>query len=124
VIGVVIAVPAITGKGRAHVLDAVRDKSLLLSTQPDLRISTTSWWLVAVLGGVLLALAGLWTIARGRSWPGMSARYERKDAPVKPVVADDPSSLWKSLDRGEDPTEAEDDRSPDPGTLRTPDREL
>ncbi|MFD0532701.1 Trp biosynthesis-associated membrane protein [Actinomadura luteofluorescens] len=32
----------------------------------------------------------------------MSARYERS-APRK-AAEDDPSALWKSLDRGEDPT--------------------
>jgi len=60
------------------------------------------WWLVSVTGGVVLAVGGILTAARGARWPGMSARYERS-APRK-AAEDDPSALWKSLDRGEDPT--------------------
>jgi hypothetical protein len=55
--------------------------------------------LVAVLclvGGVLVAGAGVlaW---RGRGWPVMGARYERR----RPASGGD---MWDAIDRGEDPT--------------------
>ena len=69
----------------------------------------------ATLGGVLLLLAGVLVITRGRDWPGKSSRYEaptgrRVVAPgaaAKRTAGTEPSSpndLWKALDRGEDPT--------------------
>jgi uncharacterized membrane protein (TIGR02234 family) len=75
-------------------------------------------------GGVLLVAAGVLTVSRGSRWPGMSARYDRARAPVAasargregaPGTAaaepaeQDPAGLWKSLDRGEDPTAAGDE---------------
>ena len=70
-------------------------------------VATTAWpWLTA-LGGVLLAAAGLLTVARGRSWPGLGQRYEapaarEQAAPATPAQIE--RSLWEALDRGEDPT--------------------
>ncbi len=77
---------------------------------------------VLALSGAGLSLAvGLLTILRGRRWPVMGSRYERRTRPVEarsesdPPVADpaataDPSqpvseaAIWTALDRGEDPT--------------------
>jgi uncharacterized membrane protein (TIGR02234 family) len=76
------------------------------------------WPLLAVLAGVLGVAAGLLTVLRGRSWPGMGRRYERPagEAPAAPggVPATGPGpsaedrsvAAWRALDRGEDPTEA------------------
>jgi uncharacterized membrane protein (TIGR02234 family) len=50
------------------------------------------------------------TVRSGRSWPGMSARYDRP-ATTPEKKPDRPASqaeLWDALDRGEDPTK--DDR--------------
>jgi uncharacterized membrane protein (TIGR02234 family) len=58
------------------------------------------WPYVAVLGAVLIALAGLLVVVRGRHWTSMSARY---DAPAEKVHGE--GSLWDALDRGEDPTD-------------------
>ena len=60
------------------------------------------WPWVALLGGLLIAAAGLLAVIRGRSWSELSARY---DAPTAPRPAKEPS-LWEALDRGEDPTSA------------------
>jgi hypothetical protein len=60
-------------------------------------------WLI-VVGALLLAGGGLLSAVRGRSWPGMSARYERAGTPAAPRPSD-PKSLWDALDRGEDPTD-------------------
>ncbi|MYS86982.1 TIGR02234 family membrane protein [Embleya scabrispora] len=69
-------------------------------------VSHTIWPWFAFVGGVLIVLAGLLVVLRGRRWPGMSNRY---DAPAgKPVAAKRGSAtnadLWNALDRGEDPT--------------------
>jgi hypothetical protein len=56
-------------------------------------------WLTAVC----LAVAGLLTIWRGRSWTPMGARFEGSDG-QPPGGRDDPTVLWKALDRGDDPT--------------------
>lgn len=88
-------------------------------------VDATAWPWVAVVGGVLVALAGLVTALRGRCWAGLSSRYEAPvtaggspdldgtdPAPALPEQAeagsgpDDRASadLWQALDRGEDPT--------------------
>ncbi|MGA5897670.1 TIGR02234 family membrane protein [Streptomyces venetus] len=74
-------------------------------------LSHTAWPYVAVVGGVLLLLAGVLALRYGRLWPAMSGRYERGGAPAPrrkaPAVDPDrPEDLWKALDRGEDPTGA------------------
>jgi hypothetical protein len=64
--------------------------------------ASPGWPLATALGGLIVAGAGLLTVARGREWPGMGARYDR------PVRAPGPprseSQIWDALDRGEDPT--------------------
>lgn len=61
--------------------------------------------------GLLLLIAGLLALVYGRHWPAMSGKYERtpggargpRRAPAAPDL-DRPEEIWKSLDRGEDPT--------------------
>jgi hypothetical protein len=64
--------------------------------------AAAGWVLAAALGGLAVAAAGVLTVARGRAWPGMAARYER------PVPAAGPpktgAQFWDALDRGDDPT--------------------
>jgi uncharacterized membrane protein (TIGR02234 family) len=67
------------------------------------------WPLLALSGAVLVAVAGLLTVVRGRRWPGMGARYERRPRPAtRPAPAGSPDAapvaLWEALDRGDDPT--------------------
>ncbi|MEV0242155.1 TIGR02234 family membrane protein [Streptomyces sp. NPDC050674] len=74
-------------------------------------LSHTAWPYVAVVGGVLILLAGLLALRYGRLWPAMSGRYERGGTPqprrkAPAVDPDRPEDLWKALDRGEDPTGA------------------
>jgi uncharacterized membrane protein (TIGR02234 family) len=107
--GAVIGYFSAAGVGRAHVLSAVADKSNL-TTFLSTDVHTSAWWAVSLAGGVLLAAAGLLTIVRGGGWPGMSARYEPAAAAgalarEAPDAEADSSGLWKSLDRGEDPTD-------------------
>ncbi|HEU5159655.1 MAG TPA: Trp biosynthesis-associated membrane protein [Streptosporangiaceae bacterium] len=130
--GAGIGYDSVAGIRRAHVLSVAADKSSL-SAVLAADVHTGAWWTVSVAGGALLAAAGLLTVVRGARWPGMSARYEAvrggrtaaagrpaadpsgggeaapagaedtADAATRPAV-DDPSRLWKALDRGEDPT--------------------
>lgn len=39
--------------------------------------SSTPWWLFGLIGGFGLAAVGVLTLVRGRTWPGLSRRYER-----------------------------------------------
>ncbi|NVI90251.1 TIGR02234 family membrane protein [Actinomadura sp. BRA 177] len=88
-----------------NVLDAAGDKSALLKLGTDPTLHVNLWWLVSVTGGILLIAAGLITAVRGTRWPGMSSRYERTGTPApKETAPEDPSAMWRSLDRGEDPT--------------------
>jgi uncharacterized membrane protein (TIGR02234 family) len=70
---------------------------------------SAGWPLLALLAGVLAVAAGLLTVLRGRSWPGMGRRYERTaaaPAAARPRTDEDRAlDAWRALDRGEDPTE-------------------
>ncbi|MFI0371645.1 Trp biosynthesis-associated membrane protein [Actinomadura sp. 1N219] len=101
--GAGIAYASTAAVQRANVLSAAGDESALIKLGADPALQVNLWWIVSVAGGVLLVVAGGVTAVRGARWPGMSARYERA-APRTPAADDDPSALWKSLDRGEDPT--------------------
>lgn len=65
--------------------------------------ATSAWPWLALTGGVLLALTGLFVTVRGRRWPGMSQRYQAPGAAL-PGHQRDPRAVWEALDRGEDPT--------------------
>jgi uncharacterized membrane protein (TIGR02234 family) len=102
------AVAAATGTAA---LDRRADTAVGLSRAAVSGVGHTAWPWAVVAGGLLLVVAGLLVLARGRDWPGMSSRYE---APVGRSVdpstaaasrAETPADLWKALDRGEDPTE-------------------
>ncbi len=83
-------------------------------------VTNTAWPYVTIAGGVLVAASGALTFARGRSWSGLSNRYEVAAGPVdattrpdaasggaRPSAPDaEPSSreLWDSINRGADPT--------------------
>ena len=102
-------------------------------------VGVTAWPWVTALGGAAVALAGLLTVLRGASWPGMGQRYEAPAARTpRPDVAGAPAqaalgelppngaapnetalseaALWEALDRGEDPT---DTLGSSPGTRPT-----
>lgn len=101
--GVIIAVAAPAAVRPGHVRAVAGDTSDLAKLAGHLSVHPNAWWTVALTGGVLLAAAGLLTVARGRRWPGMSARYDRPGAAPAPA-GDDPAALWRSLDHGHDPT--------------------
>jgi uncharacterized membrane protein (TIGR02234 family) len=118
VFGAGIAYVSVTAVGRSHVLRAAAGKSQLLGLAGHPSVGTTAWWAVSAAGGLLLLAAGALAAVRGARWPGMSARYEPAGAPAARAAtkdgpgsgasggtgAADPLGMWKSLDRGEDPT--------------------
>ncbi|QFG25961.1 TIGR02234 family membrane protein [Actinomadura sp. WMMB 499] len=117
--GVGIGYAAATAARGSHVAAEAGDDSALLKLAADPSVHVNAWWTVSVAGGVLLVAAGLITLLRGSRWPGMSARYERTgtrapgaSGPRRAPAADDPSAMWKSLDRGEDPTDADEPDEP------------
>lgn len=59
------------------------------------------WPAACLLGGVLVAGAGVAALRRGRGWPALGSRYERRPPVTR---GDTPAELWDALDRGEDPT--------------------
>jgi LPXTG-motif cell wall-anchored protein len=63
---------------------------------------SAGWPLVTAAGGLLVAGAGGLTLARGRAWPTMGARYERPAREAGPTRT--PTEVWDALDRGDDPT--------------------
>ncbi|MFF7988701.1 TIGR02234 family membrane protein [Kitasatospora xanthocidica] len=101
--GIGVAVASAAGAGDTAALDAEASRKLALTGSAATGVAHSGWPWVALVGGVLLALAGLLTLRYGRRWPAMGSRYE---APTRkaPARADTPGDLWKALDRGEDPT--------------------
>jgi len=65
---------------------------------------TVAPWL-ALVGCLLVVLAGLVVLLRGHRWPVLGASYERRRA-VEPAVEQPEGgrTAWDALDRGEDPT--------------------
>ena len=71
---------------------------------------SAAWPALALVAGLLAVAAGLLTVLRGRTWPGMGRRYERPvavaAAPTRRQTDEDRAlDAWRALDRGEDPTE-------------------
>lgn len=74
-----------------------------------------AWPAAAALGGGGLAVAGVLTVLRGRGWPAMGTRYDRRATASRtrpagtagaagPVAGAGTVAAWEALDRGEDPT--------------------
>ncbi|MFJ8590002.1 TIGR02234 family membrane protein [Streptomyces sp. NPDC093598] len=109
--GVGIVVAALLGASDSSALDEQAAQATGDTSASVDALGHTAWPYVAVVGGVLILLAGLLALRYGRLWPAMSGRYERagtartrRKAPA--VDPDRPEDLWKALDRGEDPTGA------------------
>ncbi|MEV6668616.1 TIGR02234 family membrane protein [Streptomyces sp. NPDC051162] len=107
--GAGIVAGAATGARDTSALEEKAAKAQGLTSTAVDHISRTPWPWVALVGGILLFLAGLLALRYGQHWPAMSGRYERDGTPRprRPRTAPDPErpeELWKALDRGEDPT--------------------
>jgi hypothetical protein len=56
-------------------------------------------WAAAVVGGVVVIAASVWTLVRGRRWPTLGTRYERRSRSERSL------SPWDAQDMGQDPTD-------------------
>ncbi|MFF4605531.1 TIGR02234 family membrane protein [Streptomyces sp. NPDC001339] len=109
--GAGVAAAAVLGNGDTSALREKAATAVGLAGADVQNVTHTGWPWVATAGGVLLLAAGLLALFRGRHWPAMSGRYERtpggargpRRAPAAPDL-ERPEEIWKSLDRGEDPT--------------------
>ncbi|GGV69319.1 TIGR02234 family membrane protein [Streptomyces massasporeus] len=109
--GVGIVAAALLGASDSSALDEQAAQASGDASASVDALSHTAWPYVAVVGGVLILVAGLLALRYGRLWPAMSGRYERGATPqprrkAPAVDPDRPEDLWKALDRGEDPTGA------------------
>jgi uncharacterized membrane protein (TIGR02234 family) len=104
--GVLVAVLAPAAAAHGRVVTAAGERNGLIRTisAPVVHVAA-AWPAVSVAGGVLLAAAGVLAAVWGRRWPGPSSRYDRPGA-AAPEGAD-PASMWKAIDRGDDPTSSE-----------------
>jgi hypothetical protein len=68
-------------------------------------VDGAAWPWFAALAFAIASVLGVVVAVRGRGWPRMSARYERRapDA-VEPI---DEADLWGAQDQGQDPTRGE-----------------
>ncbi|MFF9119701.1 TIGR02234 family membrane protein [Streptomyces massasporeus] len=109
--GVGIVAAALLGASDSSALDEQAAQASGDTSASVYALTHTAWPYVAVVGGVLILVAGLLALRYGRLWPAMSGRYERGTTPqprrkAPAVDPDRPEDLWKALDRGEDPTGA------------------
>ena len=75
-VGTVAAVAANLGHLDGATLAKAAEQTLGSSAAQLGSVTNTAWPYVTIAGGVLVALSGLLTLARGRSWSGLSNRYE------------------------------------------------
>lgn len=88
----------LSGQAGTDALRAAAEQSPAFTGQALGDVARTAWSWAAAVGFGVTALLGLVVLRYGRSWPGMSGRYE---APSRHIAVEDP---WKVLDEGRDPT--------------------
>ena len=91
-------VGAAVAAGLATGADSVADALPATFGAAGVQVHMTAWPVLAVGAGVLAAACGVVAAWRGPRWPGMGSRY---DAPKQQDTEPD---MWRSLDRGDDPT--------------------
>lgn len=94
-LAVVVSVVHAVSPSRA-VDDAVAQ---LVGPGSDAVAVSTAGWVVGALGGAVVLVAAGWTAARGRAWPTLGARYERRPRGGHSV------NPWDAQDLGRDPTD-------------------
>ncbi len=114
--GALLTAAALTGlhvgTGRARTLVIEARTGAVLDGAARLRVTEHPLWpVLAAGGGVLVLLGGGLIAVRGADWVALGRRYDAPTAAASaPVPAEEDErarsdlALWKSLDRGEDPT--------------------
>jgi uncharacterized membrane protein (TIGR02234 family) len=118
--GAVAAVATSLGRLDGTQLTRAAEQTLGADAAQIGAVSNTAWPYVTIAGGVLIALSGVLTLARGRSWTGLSSRYEvasgqRAAGTAGAAVPSSDTSgghgaepsareMWDALGRGADPT--------------------
>ena len=85
--------------------DAVRNQVREVSLADQFALAGTEWpWVYAFAGAVVLG-AGLVMVGTAPRWPRRAARFQRPgEAGQSDGAADDPATVWRSMDAGHDPT--------------------
>lgn len=98
------AVLALCGVGGALAAGLASGAGAVLEALPvtlpsaDVQVHATAWPVLCVVAGVVAAVCGVVATWRGPGWPGMGAKYDA------PRARDAEPDMWRSLDRGDDPT--------------------
>lgn len=112
----VVVVAVSTGRSPVATARAPLAEQLGVDAVEPTAVTSSAWWLVAVLGGLLVLGGGALSALRGHRWSALSARYgaagRADDGRVDAGSPDDgragraagPAQAWDALDRGEDPT--------------------
>ncbi|HZU54429.1 MAG TPA: Trp biosynthesis-associated membrane protein [Actinocrinis sp.] len=121
-LGTVAAVATNLGHLDSTQLARVADQTLGASGAQLSEVTNTAWPYITILGGVLVAVSGAFTLVRGRTWTGLSNRYEVAPKAAGPAAGPATSAaaagaqppdedaeptareLWDSINRGADPT--------------------
>ena len=104
-----------TGGGGAFIAAALGTQASTTS------VSVSAWWIVAVVSGLAVLACGFLALLDGPNWPRLGERYSRPDTHSGQRSA---ASTWDALDRGEDPTLADepgDPRGSRPGSMEAQD---
>jgi uncharacterized membrane protein (TIGR02234 family) len=95
--GIAAATGRVMADPRAAIEQVLRDATGRTGNVAATADVSGGWPYLALVGGLLVVLAGALTVVRGRAWSGLSSRYE----PPAEAASDD---AWDALSRGEDPT--------------------
>lgn len=105
IVAVIGAVAGVVGAG-AGVVFALSPESVVnaavgleLGVDASVTSDAAAAWVLAVLSGAVVAVASGWTVVRGRHWPALGSRYERRSTSTRAV------SAWDAQDMGQDPTD-------------------
>jgi uncharacterized membrane protein (TIGR02234 family) len=101
--GIVIGLALTSTEG---VSEALRQEAFAVPAGA-VHTSLGGWAVVTAAAGAIAVLAGVVTVVRGSSWPGLGARYDAPagESPAGERKPEPATAAWDALDRGEDPTE-------------------
>lgn len=84
-----------------------------LGLDPDAAVTATAWPYLFGVAGLLVLLGAIAAFIAAGAATARPSRFDRTSRAAGVSAGDDPSQVWKALDQGVDPTEAEDDSDPE-----------